>query len=137
MADNSRANLNVNVDVSEALTGLKALQREAKKATQALAEYGKIYEDFWKDIVTDAEGNLDVEQVKRELHDYKIMLDNVPTVYDELAGLSKPLTHAQAVIDAAREKQSNYARDIYLSDIEDMVDEEGKVDIEELRLYFK
>lgn len=28
----------VDVDVSEALTGLKALQREAKKATQALAE---------------------------------------------------------------------------------------------------
>jgi len=28
----------VNVDVSEAITGLKALQREAKKATQALAE---------------------------------------------------------------------------------------------------
>lgn len=28
--------IKVNVDVSEALTGLKALQREAKKATQAL-----------------------------------------------------------------------------------------------------
>lgn len=40
MADNSRANLSVkvDVDVSEALTGLKAIQREAKKATQALAE---------------------------------------------------------------------------------------------------
>lgn len=31
-------NVEVNVDVSEALTGLKALQREAKKATQALKE---------------------------------------------------------------------------------------------------
>ena len=137
MADNKSRVLKVDVDVTEALTGLKALQREAKKATQALTEYGKIYDEFWKSIVTDSEGNLDVEQVKRELHDYKIMLDNVPTVYDELAGLSKPLTHAQAVIDAAREKQSNYARDVYLSDIEDMVDEEGKVDIEELRSYFK
>ncbi|SDW22789.1 hypothetical protein [Paenibacillus sp. PDC88] len=28
----------INVDVSEALTGLKAIQREAKKATQALRE---------------------------------------------------------------------------------------------------
>lgn len=28
----------VDVDVSEALTGLKALSREARKATQALAE---------------------------------------------------------------------------------------------------
>jgi hypothetical protein len=43
MADNqSRGigslNVKVNVDVSEALTGLKALQREAKKATQVLKE---------------------------------------------------------------------------------------------------
>lgn len=30
--------LTVNIDVSEALVGLKAIQREAKKATQALRE---------------------------------------------------------------------------------------------------
>lgn len=34
----------VNVDVSEALTGLKALQREAKKATQALREVESEYD---------------------------------------------------------------------------------------------
>jgi len=40
MADNQSRELSikVNVDISEALTGLKALQREAKKATQALRE---------------------------------------------------------------------------------------------------
>ena len=39
MADNqSRVSININVEVSEALTGLKAIQREAKKATQALKE---------------------------------------------------------------------------------------------------
>ena len=39
MADNqSRVSININVEVSEALTGLKAIQREAKKATQALRE---------------------------------------------------------------------------------------------------
>lgn len=31
-------NVKVNVDVAEALTGLKALQREARKATKALRE---------------------------------------------------------------------------------------------------
>ncbi|AMK73942.1 MULTISPECIES: hypothetical protein [Bacillus] len=31
-------NVKVNVEVSEAITGLKALQREAKAATKALAE---------------------------------------------------------------------------------------------------
>ena len=40
MADKKSRGLSieVDVDVSEALTGLKALQREAKKATQALRE---------------------------------------------------------------------------------------------------
>ena len=40
MADKKLRGINVkiNVDVSEALTGLKAVQREAKKATQALRE---------------------------------------------------------------------------------------------------
>ena len=38
MADIGEMNVKVNVDVSEAIRGLKAIQREAKKATQALAE---------------------------------------------------------------------------------------------------
>jgi predicted DNA-binding helix-hairpin-helix protein len=43
MADNqSRVSININVEVSEALTGLKAIQREAKKATQALRELEEV-----------------------------------------------------------------------------------------------
>lgn len=38
MAANNELSVRINVDVSEALTGLKAIQREAKKATQALRE---------------------------------------------------------------------------------------------------
>jgi hypothetical protein len=40
MADNKSSELTVkiNVDVSEAITGLKSLQREAKEATRALQE---------------------------------------------------------------------------------------------------
>lgn len=43
MADNKSRELivKVNVDVSEALTGLKALQREAKEAVRALRELEK------------------------------------------------------------------------------------------------
>ncbi|UHH07134.1 hypothetical protein LUM37_02725 [Bacillus subtilis] len=36
--DTGGINVKVNVEVSEAITGLKALQREAKAATKALAE---------------------------------------------------------------------------------------------------
>lgn len=38
MANIGELSVKVNVDVSEAISGLKAVQREAKKATQALAE---------------------------------------------------------------------------------------------------
>lgn len=39
MAQNQRAlNVKVDVDIAEAIRGLKAVQREAKKATQALRE---------------------------------------------------------------------------------------------------
>jgi phage-related minor tail protein len=40
MADNKSRELmiKIDVDISDALTGLKAIQREAKKATQALRE---------------------------------------------------------------------------------------------------
>ncbi|GGF88351.1 hypothetical protein [Paenibacillus abyssi] len=48
MAEKSRElnelTVKVNVDVSEAIRGLKAVQREAKKATQALAEMQSYYE---------------------------------------------------------------------------------------------
>lgn len=45
MADNQSRKLSVkiDVDVSEALTGLKALQRESRKATQAIAELDAQY----------------------------------------------------------------------------------------------
>lgn len=42
----------VDVDVSEALTGLKAVQREAKKAAQALREYETAYEENGKRFYT-------------------------------------------------------------------------------------
>lgn len=38
MANISELNVKVGVDVSDAIAGLKAIQREAKKATQALRE---------------------------------------------------------------------------------------------------
>lgn len=42
----SAVQLKVDVDVSEALTGLKALQREAKKATQELRELETVRGDI-------------------------------------------------------------------------------------------
>lgn len=41
MADIGGINVNINVNIAETITGLKAIQREAKKATQALRELEK------------------------------------------------------------------------------------------------
>ena len=60
----------------------------------------QIYQDFWKEIICDKYGNIDVEQVKNELCDYYKMLQEVPKVYCEVTGgiLSKPLYDAETVL---------------------------------------
>lgn len=57
--------------------------------------------EFWKDIILDDE-KTPSQHIKDELHDYKIMLKNVPIVYDNVTGglLSKPLYEAEVVVDA-------------------------------------
>ncbi|GAB6709581.1 hypothetical protein [Bacillus cereus] len=99
-------------------------------------DYNQVFEEHWKKYVTDEQGNLDEDKVKRELSDYKYLLDQVPTVYSELAGLSKTFYSAQTIINAVREKQEEYARDIYLEDIKQMADEDGTVRINDIEKYF-
>lgn len=54
--NNSRElSIKVGVDVAEALTGLKAIQREAKKATQALRELEAANMSLTK--IVDMDGN--------------------------------------------------------------------------------
>ena len=59
----------------------------------------KIWNDFWKPIVY-KDGELDIEQIKKELHDFYHMIDNVPKVYDTVTNshVSKPLTDSSVVI---------------------------------------
>lgn len=66
----------------------------------------RVWRTFWADIVAPG-GALDVEAVKRELHDYSTILDEVPKVYMHVTDgrISKPNTHASAVIDVAEERE--------------------------------
>ena len=65
MADNqSRVSININVEVSEALTGLKAIQREAKKATQALRE---LEEAQQYNITININEEADVDKIAKSL----------------------------------------------------------------------
>lgn len=71
-----------------------------------------VYDDFWKDIV-EKDGELDIEQIKKELFDFWQAMESVPKVYCAITGdqVSKILTHPETVIALADEHYSNLSAD--------------------------
>lgn len=63
------------------------------------ADVEKVFQDFWANIVM-RDGQLDLEQVKKELFDFHQLIRNVSLVYCEVTNhaVSKPLTDPQVVI---------------------------------------
>lgn len=64
--------------------------------------------DFWKDIVC-KDKELDVEQVKKELADFRFLIQQVPLVYYHVAGLSKVMYKAETIITAADDRMQEWA----------------------------
>lgn len=66
----------------------------------------QVYQGFWKDIICNEDGSINMEQLKKELYDCHRMIDNVPIVYSEVTGgtLSYPTYKADTVVDIFREK---------------------------------
>lgn len=66
------------------------------------ADYEKTYDDFWKPLV-EKDGALDLDAVKRELHDYCTFMRNAAEVYCHVTGnrISKVNTDPAAVIGEA------------------------------------
>lgn len=67
----------------------------------------EVFDDFWRDIVCDGEGNLDPERVKAELFDFHFVIGSVSAVYDSLTSgrLSKPNYTPDVVINQVNELQ--------------------------------
>lgn len=84
-----------------------------------MTDYEQTFEKFWRDLVTNPDGTLNEDQVKRELHDYANMMKEVSEVYDHVTGgrISKPNTLAFEVISEADEHMQFWideaARDEY------------------------
>ncbi|MGX6580124.1 hypothetical protein ACWMNW_01350 [Bacillus velezensis] len=70
-----------------------------------MADYKRTYESFWKMIIEDEKGNINKDQLMRELSDFKQLLDSIPHVYEEVTchGVSKPFTDPKYVIETHRE----------------------------------
>lgn len=100
-----------------------------------MVKHEESYQEFWKDIVENEDGTLNVEQVKKELADYKILLDEVPKVYDELAGFSKPHTRASVIISAVNDRMIDKQM-AYDDLIENAQDGEVTLTTERLKDYF-
>ena len=75
--------------------------------------------EFWKEIVCNEDGTINVEQLKKELCDFSLMIGEVPKVYCAVTGnmLSKPTYYADTVISIFDEKYRDKAWAIdYLPD---------------------
>jgi len=63
-------------------------------------DYEATFERLWKDIIMNTDGSVNLDQVKRELHDFAFMMGEVSHVYSHVTGgiLSKPNYYASSVI---------------------------------------
>jgi hypothetical protein len=76
-------------------------------------DYVKVYNDFWKGIVENPDGTLNLDQVQRELFDFHTAMGEVGQVYDHITGgqISKVNTKASAVIAVADEHVNEIVED--------------------------
>ena len=96
-----------------------------------MEEVEKVYQEFWKEIVENEDGTLNVEQVKRELADFSMVMDNCTSAYSEMTCcmISKPYTYFSEVRSIFKEKY--WHKGFVREDVQDMINDID--DIEELK----
>lgn len=74
--------------------------------TDARPDYVQTFEDFWRELVENPDGTLNRGQIMRELHDYRVVMEEASKAYCDVTGgrLSKPNTAAIHIIDAVEER---------------------------------
>ena len=89
-------------------------------------DYEKDWEEDWREIVTNPDGTLNLDQIKRELSDYGMVMDTAIEVYCEFTNgrISKPNTTAQAIIQTGNEAQNEMYSNIYTDDINSILKED-------------
>jgi hypothetical protein len=94
-------------------------------------EVEKEYQEFWKDIVENDDGTLDKEQVKKELCDFSMVMDNCTKAYVEMTCgyISKPNTYFSEVLGIFEEKFLN--KECVRDDMRETIDKCS--DLEELK----
>lgn len=91
-------------------------------------DYTQTYWRHW-DHVEAPHGVLDRDLVARELHDYTFVMEQVSTVYSELADLSKPNYHAHAILGVINDRQEQHYREFYVEQLCDRADEVDSAEV--------
>jgi len=88
-------------------------------------DYEKSFQTYWKNLVCNDDGSLNEDQIKRELHDYLFMLNEVPKVYSEVSGgmLSYPNYYANTVIGEFNNFVDNLCEDAVEDELEYLKDQ--------------
>lgn len=90
-----------------------------------MTNYEETFEQFWKSILVDYNGDLNIDAVKRELHDYHHVLEEVPKIYVEITGgmLSKPGYTAEQVLPVVREVAHRNHLYVHADELEDLLED--------------
>ncbi len=103
-----------------------------------MEDYEKTWLDHWAEDMTRSDGTLDPDKVKRELHDYWFLLENVPVVYEHVTVgmLSKPNYDASTIISVHDERCQESTMGVVRDDVKEILPAGTKLDemrVEELR----
>ena len=69
-----------------------------------MSKIEKNYQEFWREII-EPEGKIDIQQVKKELSDYKFLLEEVPKVYHKITGCLSKTHYPSNVILSLHEER--------------------------------
>lgn|GEM_PF-2380054 len=96
-----------------------------------------VYNNFFKEIIEDKDGNINKRQLKKELFDFREMIDNNTKLFSRLTGgiFSKPNTSPDVIFETAGEQIGNEIKSDIRFDFMMKVNEGST--IEELAVYIK
>lgn len=88
-----------------------------------------VFEEFWSPILVDDQGDIDLDQVKKELFDFWQVMQEVPKVYCHITGnqVSKILTKSEVVISLADDSYAKCAKDNALDIVKAIAEEEPMI----------
>ncbi|MCR3760403.1 hypothetical protein KYB31_15605 [Clostridium felsineum] len=99
-------------------------------------EIEKEWNEFWKEIVCNKDGSININQLKKELSDFSFILEQIPKVYSHITNglLSKVNYKAESVISVFDKQQKELidkemAKDDLLLMLEGEISEELKQEI--------